>query len=1229
MSDSGSDVSTPASDEIDAYDEADDAPTVPSLSSDEIQQFYRGLESDNEESFAKAIEALTNACDCQQDLVAEELITKIPDIFSLASTLSLADDRRSALIDLACKLISVNELTRAEAKPKLHELIGFLFSGSALNRYNITTTLEAILEGSQEDKAFQSRALELYKGVLRIPNTTGTESASPSSDPGNVAAAAETLQSIIAYSQERNRALAFKAGALDFLLLSTKAADPQARTMAISSLSLLYNSRSELAELASKDPDELQSLILETLIARLESEVDFTISSSIVDIFETFEMPDGFLKSHPTFAVALIKHLARWDPVGSVPFPNIFYTYTSEGEDDNIVIDGFRRAFSKSDGVDLAVKLRLFSQLAHVYTPIREAAIKSGVVDFAIRSLGPNGLATTSSSILTSIIAIIEFDQTFGAHLFAADIVPILVGSLRNTDVPPESRVLAAATLSKLADSYSADASEPIRKAIVQALTSPEVLPAILEATEVTTNPQVAGAAFDLLSNILVDNGDDEAPEEEPEDDYGGFDAEGDEVAEESPKPAASSSPSALKDRIATPKLISTLLTTLSSAGDPLVSHRAADLLAQICYNHPTTYSLVEEALRSTFVPAASTAFFAAFLPAEGGHAYTDAVAQVTKAVVDAGAFSRMEELQAAQASVETGTIEGRRLAVKAMRALLYGEGVEKDIGRKESEHLPKLVASLVEDGSYESLSESQKIVNQLHEFWVEDPFETWRDEIGKQEVVDSLLKALQTPVPEPASDDSELKKAQDASDRYDEIVTGACSLITDLFPLFTPFRTNLAQTLFSTYLSTARNLRPILRALEGFVESTNLSPANPAYESLVDALKALLPTTDVLQALEQIRDLTRNSHSICVAFYLAGGMKDLVRSLDVEAQKAESPEDTMALEIDLVNVFEFTIRRLQEHATVDLVIDCQQTFFSSQHLLRAVHKGVNQPEDQGDEEVWAARQSLTWTHSFFNLTSGSYVAGLQVVASFKPKESTASEGDSIVPRLLKLLNDEKHDPENDNGVPDIGAREAPLLGGLIRLGYKGAAKGVQGVLKGLVEGLVEPPSSAETGASSGGGKGKKKGKKGKKQAQWEPRVSLKSVLERVYHLLSGFKAFGIGVEDGEDEKAEATKGIVGAVVESGAMELAFGTLETVFDLTSVSEIWVSALRIVRETCILGSGLKEAPLTQEKLSELRETLQGMVGEETEEGGDEESELSALARVEIKGFIQDFPEVTTS
>ncbi|KAF6757757.1 hypothetical protein DFP72DRAFT_1168081 [Ephemerocybe angulata] len=632
--------------------------------------------------------------------------------------------------------------------------------------------ISAIALASSHLSPHSRSCLHTRVGVFRIPNTTGTESASPSSDPGNVAAAAETLQSIIAYSQERNRALAFKAGALDFLLLSTNAEDPQARTMAIFSLSLLYNSRSELVEFASKDPDELQSLILETLIARLESEVDFTISSSIVDIFETFEMPDGFLKSHPTFAVALIKHLARWDPVGSVPFPNIFYTYTSEGEDDNIVIDGFRRAFSKSDGVDLAVKLRLFSQLAHVYTvPIREAAIKA--IDFAIRSLSPNVPSTTSNSILTRIIAIIEFDQPFGPLLFAADVVPILVGSLCNTDVLPDSWVLAAATLSKLADSYSTDASEPIRKAIGQALTSPDVLLAIIEATEDTTNPQVAGAAFDLLSNILVDNGDDEAPEEEPEDHYGGFDAVGDDL------------PSALKDRIATPKLISTLLTTLSSAGDPLVSQRAADLLAQICYNHPTTYSLVEEALRSTFVPAASTAFFAAFLPAEGGHAYTVAVAQVTKAVVDAGAFARMEEVRAVQASA-TGTIEGRRLAVKAMRALLYEGGVEKDVGRKESVHLPGLVASLVEDRSYESLNEAQRIVNQLHEFWVEDPFETWRGEIGKQEIVDSLLKALQTPVPEPASDDYELKKAQDASDRYDEIsVTAACSLITNLAHTF------------------------------------------------------------------------------------------------------------------------------------------------------------------------------------------------------------------------------------------------------------------------------------------------------------------------------------------------------------------------------------------------------------------------------------------------------------
>jgi hypothetical protein len=161
---------------------------------------------------------------------------------------------------------------------------------------------------------------------------------------------------------------------------------------------------SNIHEIAESFPDQdvptLQQWVLSPFLELLNDE-DFTITTEVVDFLQLAEFPDGFLRAHPTFNLDLVKYLGRWDPQGNVPFPTmLFDRLISEDEDDNLVVDGFRRLWSEED-IDASVKLQVLNNIASHYDSIRQAAIKGGATSFSITSLQTND-ETKMTAILVS-----------------------------------------------------------------------------------------------------------------------------------------------------------------------------------------------------------------------------------------------------------------------------------------------------------------------------------------------------------------------------------------------------------------------------------------------------------------------------------------------------------------------------------------------------------------------------------------------------------------------------------------------------------------------------------------------------------------------------------------------------------------------------------------------------------------------------------------------------------
>ncbi|TEB29750.1 hypothetical protein FA13DRAFT_1793051 [Coprinellus micaceus] len=1098
---------------------------------EEIPKILEQLRADETDKFDEATEILGNTMQLKEEIATEHLNPKIPYIFDLTKN-TPSPERRAAFIGLIWKLLAVGEQSRAAARPFVKDLVALLLAeGPAGNRFYLPQSLETILEDTDQGDELRPQVLELFKTTLfNLPVGT-TDATTPHDPPNKLLYIIEALQSILMFGHDTICALAFKAGALDFALRACRVPNAECRKVAVSCIQQVHIHKDKIAEESmGLDSKELQELALNTLIERLDDE-DLTIATSTLDFLEAADVPEGFLNSHPTFAEALLVcYIARWET--DTHFPAVFDAFVTQNEDDNVVINGFRRVWSEENaGVELDIKLCIVRRLGDVYPSVRQAAVKGGLVAFVLRMLGPNEAPETTVSILNGVQATLEQDQGFGSHLFEGDILPKLVQLLTNTSACADSRALAASTLSSLVESYTADRSEPLRKDVVEALTASGVFPQIALVIQDVSSAKVVGEILNLVCNILKDNGAVEKQEEEEvnNDNVSSEKANEDaETQEEVEKPTMISK---LKDRIIDDTLVSSTIAALSL---PDAASSASDLLAQIIYNYPRGLTLIAAALHPV-VPAASAGFFAALLPEGGRYTPTwEPFHQLEKAVVDAGGFTRLNEIM--KGLVEEpgkggGVVKEVRTAVQGVRALLWGEGVDNDLAR-ENEYLPKLVAALLSDGDVESLIQVKGLMDRLTGVGRENPLEEWKEVVATDEVGKALLKALAAEKPEEQGYDDldeamgreEYKKAVEkrqaeevaASRRYEDTISSAAGLTRYLAPILPSFRTLIATGLLSAWLKD--NQTTVECGLESFVSYENTDASNPEYAPLVEAVQTTLASVNPPSPY-QILGATRSSL--------------------VLGEKNEECDATETLEV--VDIFSSIVDRLKDSnnrleeestSTHDAhLLSLRTTFFGAPALLKALHTSIIQEGVVGDD--WDRYPVINGGETLFKLASG-YPACLPSLISLKP---------SIVPSLVRVYDDEYHEAE---------ASTAPLLGLLVAgseivVGQDDShhVSGlapldvdlVKEMVKKHIEQLVEPKD---------GGKGK--GKKGKKKKRYEPRLSLTQALQRFAGFLLGAVATSeITTKLQPGDKNEGKSGIAAALdiaVDSGALGLAFETLE-------------------------------------------------------------------------------------
>ncbi|KAJ2926798.1 hypothetical protein H1R20_g10311, partial [Candolleomyces eurysporus] len=1098
-----------------------DAPAVTADMPDLVDR----LKSIEYDDFTQACEALNTVVDAQEELATDHLLPRLPSILVLINETD-NDGRRSALLEVVCKLAAMNDQGRAAVKNNIKDLLPILLAGSFSDRSNILQALETILE--EEDSSLESQVLEFFTNSVYAPLPTSPDNLT-AKDYGRCTNAGEALQIIFTYGQTRTRAIALKAKAIEFVIFSAKMPDSATQKRAIVSLTLVYSNIHDIAEsFPDKDISALQQWVLAPLLELLKDD-DFTVATEITDFLQLAEFPEGFLRTHPTFNLDLVKYLGRWDPQGNVPFPTMLYDrLLSEDDDDNLVVDGFRRLWSEED-LDFSVKLQVLDHLASLHNSIRQAAIKGGATSYALKSLQTND-ETKVTAILNSVQKILEDDQSFGGHLFEAGVIPKLINLFQNGST--ETRCLASSALSRLLESYSVDASEPIRKDIAKVFVSPDVLPHILAATQ-DPNPKVVGLAFELFYNLLFEDGCD----------YGDHEDKG----------------ASLKNQLVTDTLVNTATTYI---GVPEASKGATQFLTRACWDYPRGFDLVKTSFQAT-IPTASATFFAALHPVQEGFANWGARSHLISAAVKAGAFSRVQELLAEPLN----SAEDIRLSVRAMRALLWGEDVDRNIGR-QNEQLAKLIVKLLVDGSYESLTEAQQTVDMLAEYGVANPFKSWSEVVATPEAVDSLLKHMNTSQEKEEEPDidglsgeeyqkvsKEYQARQKAAEnRHRSTIADTVDLIKNLLHILHAYKARLAGPLLQSAVAHPRSTT--IAALESFVSSETADVSE--FESLVDGAKYVLNETEDPPGVDELLSLLGGNAILTLSFYLAGVLPDIQTLANDTAAQAEPDSEDSDRETLTAAVELFTLIANRLRGRPSYILDTQELFFATPPLVKLAHSTVvkaTSSEDEGtyDEEKF---DSLNMADNLFTLCNG-YPQGVSALVALEP---------SILPTLLKLYDDGDCDPQHC----------APLLG---LVASHVDLEVVVDMVKQHIKQLSRP---AEAEAAAGGGdKGGKK--KAKKRKPYRPRLSLEQVLQRISLLLRG-----------QSLDKTAIKKIVG---DSGALDLVLKQLLVQENDLASNQVspWVLSLKFVQTLLVIETNNGDAEEDDELFSKIPQISERLFG----------------------------------
>jgi len=345
----------------------------------------------------QAYEDLTTVTTNQEDLAYSVVFPRLADLLALAKRTNIGYTLRTYALDIAWRVIGLNDTTRTIGRGHFQTFIDLLFIGKPEDYPDVPRLLEIVFP-VEVDRSFDAKVVGLFKEQLyTIPSDPN---AVTPDDYRKLSATVEATAMFYLFSHSNLIRLATQAGCIEFIVALTTVPDAACRKSAVAGLASYLNH----IEYADEDPypgkdlDDLRRWLFTTILDRF-SDNNPTVSTAALEFLENATIPAGIVEAHPTLALDAARFLARWNAKGGDPIPSLFYTYTQD-EDANLVIDGAKRLYSDPD-VDVDLKLGLLSNISGVaYDSIRLSLIKGGSVEFVLSNIEEENSFT--SQILVS-----------------------------------------------------------------------------------------------------------------------------------------------------------------------------------------------------------------------------------------------------------------------------------------------------------------------------------------------------------------------------------------------------------------------------------------------------------------------------------------------------------------------------------------------------------------------------------------------------------------------------------------------------------------------------------------------------------------------------------------------------------------------------------------------------------------------------------------------------------
>ncbi|KAJ2930964.1 hypothetical protein H1R20_g6129, partial [Candolleomyces eurysporus] len=917
----------------------DDASPSTLLSSEEVSKMIDSLSSDSQEVFDKAIEDLNSVIATQQDSATKQLLNDVPRLIKAASE-TTDEVRRYSLISLICTTLSMSDEGDAAIRANIKDFVSlFKISASSVDLHYLVRTLEDMLE--KDDDAFEGQLVELFEAsVYNIPDY---DDEAAQHNHASYVSAIEGFENALVLSRTKFRNAAVKAGALNYLVMTTFSPDKATRLAAVSCLIQAFEGVDELVEhVPDQDKLHLQGWIVIPLLGLLNDD-DTEVADAVVKFLYGNDEAVAFFFAHETSIVSLLSLYAKEK---RVPNANASYCESMiswcSSRDSEAITDGFRKFWSQDD-IELQSKLQVLQNLAG--SLVQEEAGKGGAIEFVQEVVQKAETNDGAIQALGAIDRAMSLNIQFGHYLLLANSLPWLLSTMQAED--PEFRSLASSVLRNLLRSYRSDHYTSLRNDVAPTLTSQETLSRIISNAN-DGALKVSGSAFRLLAELLS---------KDTQDGY----------------------LQATRSVIDEP-LVHLAVDRLS---EEVSSSAAVEFLAQVLQDESESSSLVQKVF-ATRIPTAPTPVFAALYPSAELNdndsifnrfesSYQELAAlhkvqvQVLEAAGKAGAVPRILELLREPMT----TVEARRSAVRATFAVLSMRDVDRDIGRT-NKYLPDIVAQLIGDETTESLVAASRLVNLLGEPSAPQPFKTWTA-LATQETVDHLNIFLAVQLEEqaqpeeegaPSSDDTapesqSQRKKVSTTKEFELVISKTVLLIKHLLPILVPFSAQLAKASLAGFL------------IDGKSDMVELMESLPTAD-IVEAIRSVLSSSK-RPPLDQIRKMIASSEDMARAYY-AGDIVPFLVTLATDASES-SEEDSQRREVLRAVLDIFKLLVYQHRNKPSPLKDIQTRFFQSSPL---VNFSVETITNTGEYGIFTA---YTMALDLFKLANG-YPEGIALIAT-------------------------------------------------------------------------------------------------------------------------------------------------------------------------------------------------------------------------------------------------------